>query len=210
MNYSNDEDLLMNNQLNPKINTKYIKGITYSQNNNINKGKKIIKKQKIKIENINPEKMEYNFNEVIYLNLPTPVQNIEQYQKKENIKKNQIFENMEVNEDNLIPKRSIKSGNAFKINKKITNKKYINKNKINDLENLDNINDILYKNYSNNNISKNNFNILGQNSGKTNAKKNNNSNSNSNFNSNNNISDLKMTKSSIQISGKNFQKKKFL
>ena len=86
MNYSNDEDLLMNNQLNPKINTKYIKGITYSQNNNINKGKKIIKKQKIKIENINPEKMEYNFNEVIYLNLPRPVQNIEQYQKKENIK----------------------------------------------------------------------------------------------------------------------------
>ena len=207
MNYSNDEDLLMNNQLNPKINTKYIKGITYSQNNNINKGKKIIKKQKIKIENINPEKIEYNFNEDIYLNLPRPVQNLEQYQKKENIKKNQIFENMEVNEDNLIPKRSIKSGNAFKINKKITNKKYINKNKINDLENLDNINDILYKNYSNNNISKNNFNILGQNSGKTNAKKNNNSNSNSNFNSNNNISDLKMTKSSIQISGKNFQKK---
>ena len=207
MNYSNDEDLLMNNQLNPKINTKYIKGITYSQNNNINKGKKIIKKQKIKIENINPEKIEYNFNEDIYLNLPRPVQNLEQYQKKENIKKNQIFENMEVNEDNLIPKRSIKSGNAFKINKKINNKKYINKNKINDLENLDNINDILYKNYSNNNISKNNFNILGQNSGKTNAKKNNNSNSNSNFNSNNNISDLKMTKSSIQISGKNFQKK---
>ena len=207
MNYSNDEDLLMNNQLNPKINTKYIKGITYSQNNNINKGKKIIKKQKIKIENINPEKIEYNFNGDIYLNLPRPVQNLEQYQKKENIKKNQIFENMEVNEDNLIPKRSIKSGNAFKINKKITNKKYINKNKINDLENLDNINDILYKNYSNNNISKNNFNILGQNSGKINAKKNNNSNSNSNSYSNNNISDLKMTKSSIQISGKNFQKK---
>ena len=208
MNYSNDEDLLMNNQLlNPKINTKYIKGITYSQNNNINKGKKIIKKPKIKIENINPEKIEYNFNEDIYLNLPRPVQNIEQYQKKENIKKNQIFENMEVNEDNLIPKRSIKSGNAFKINKKINNKKYINKNKINDLENLDNINDILYKNYSNNNISKNNFNILGKNSGKINPKKNNNSNSNSNSNSNNNISDLKMTKSSIQISGKNFQKK---
>ena len=202
MNYSNDEDLVMNNQINQRINTKYIKGINYSQNN-INKGKNIIKKQKIKIENINPEKIEYNLNEDIYLNLPRPIQNLEQYQKKENIKNIQIFESMETNVDNLMPKRSIKSGNIFKINKKINNKIYINKNKINDAENVDNINSILYKNYSNNNISKNNFNILGQNSGKINIKKNNNSNSNSN----NNITDLKMTNTSIQIKGKNFQKK---
>ena len=45
MNYSNDEDLVMNNQINQKINTKYIKGINYSQNN-IRKGKNFIKKQK--------------------------------------------------------------------------------------------------------------------------------------------------------------------
>jgi hypothetical protein len=76
----------------------------------------------------------------------------------------------------------------------------MNKNKINELDN----NDILYKNYSNNNISKNNFNILGQNSGKINQKK------IANFNINNptnNNSDLKMTTSSIQISGTNFPKK---
>jgi serine/threonine protein kinase len=80
------------------------------------------------------------------------------------------------------------------------NKKYMNKNKINELDN----NDILYKNYSNNNISKNNFNILGQNSGKINQKKITNFNMN---NPSNNNSELKMTNSSIQISGKNFQKK---
>jgi hypothetical protein len=76
----------------------------------------------------------------------------------------------------------------------------MNKNKINELDN----NDMLYKNYSNNNISKNNFNILGQNSGKINQKK------IANFNINNptnNNSDLKMTTSSIQISGTNFPTK---
>ena len=199
MNYPNEEDLIKNNnQISQKISTKYIKSMNYPQNN-INKGKIILKKQKIK-ENINPEIIEFKLKEDFYLNMPRPIQNLEPYQKKEKIKKSQIFDEIETNNEYLMPKNSIKSSNSFKINMKINNKKYMNKNKINELDN----NDILYKNYSNNNISKNNFNILGQNSGKINQKK------IANFNMNNptnNNSDLKMTKSSIQISGNNFPKK---
>ena len=199
MNYPNEEDLIKNNsQINQKINNKYIKSMNYPQNN-INKGKIILKKQKIK-ENINPEIIEFKLKEDFYLNMPRPIQNLEPYQTKEKIKKNQLFENIETNHEYPMPKHSIKSSNSFKINTKINNKKYMNKNKINELDN----NDILYKNYSNNNISKNNFNILGQNSGKINQKKITNFNMN---NPGNNNSDLKMTNSSIQISGINFQKK---
>jgi len=199
MNYPNEEDLIKNNsQITQKISNKYIKSMNYPQNN-INKGKIILKKQKIK-ENINPEIIEFKLKEDFYLNMPRPIQNLEPYQTKEKIKKNQIFENIETNHEYPMPKHSIKSSNSFKINTKINNKKYMNKNKINELDN----NDILYKNYSNNNISKNNFNILGQNSGKINQKKITNFNMN---NPSNNNSDLKMTNSSIQISGKNFQKK---
>ena len=201
MNYPNEEDLIKNNsQINQKINNKYIKSMNYPQNN-INKGKIILKKQKIK-ENINPEIIEFKLKEDFYLNMPRPIQNLEPYQTKEKIKKNQLFENIETNHEYPKPKHSIKSSNSFKINTKINNKKYMNKNKINELDN----NDILYKNYSNNNISKNNFNILGQNSGKINQKKITNFNMN---NPGNNNSDLKMTNSSIQISGINFQKKNF-
>ena len=199
MNYPNEEDLIKNNsQITQKISNKYIKSMNYPQNN-INKGKIILKKQKIK-ENINPEIIEFKLKEDFYLNMPRPIQNLEPYQTKEKIKKNQLFENIETNHEYPMPKHSIKSSNSFKINTKINNKKYMNKNKINELDN----NDILYKNYSNNNISKNNFNILGQNSGKINPKKITNFNMN---NPSNNNSDLKMTNSSIQISGKNFQKK---
>ena len=199
MNYPNEEDLIKNNsQISQKISNKYIKSMNYPQNN-INKGKIILKKQKIK-ENINPEIIEFKLKEDFYLNMPRPIQNLEPYQTKEKIKKNQLFENIETNHEYPMPKHSIKSSNSFKINTKINNKKYMNKNKINELDN----NDILYKNYSNNNISKNNFNILGQNSGKINQKKITNFNMN---NPSNNNSDLKMTNSSIQISGKNFQKK---
>ena len=199
MNYPNEEDLIKNNsQITQKISNKYIKSMNYPQNN-INKGKIILKKQKIK-ENINPEIIEFKLKEDFYLNMPRPIQNLEPYQTKEKIKKNQLFENIETNHEYPMPKHSIKSSNSFKINTKINNKKYMNKNKINELDN----NDILYKNYSNNNISKNNFNILGQNSGKINQKKITNFNMN---NPSNNNSDLKMTNSSIQISGKNFQKK---
>ena len=198
MNYSN-ENLLMNNQIQikPKTINEYIKTINYPLNN-INKGKITIKKQKIKQENINPEIIEINLKEVIHQNMPKPIQNLEPYQKKEKQKKNQILENIELNNKYPIPKHSIKSSNSSKINTKITNKKYLNKNKINSKDNSDNIdnidnfdNDILYKNYSNNNISKNNFNIFGQ----IKTKK------ISNFNSINNKADLKMTKSSIQIKG---------
>ena len=198
MNYPNDEDIVKNNQINQKINNKYIKAMNYPQNS-INKGKLFLKKQKIK-ENMNPEIIQFNLKEDFYLNMPRPIQNLEPYQKKETIQNNQIFDDIEVNAKYPMPKHSIKSSNSFKINTKINNKKYLNKNKINELDN----NDILYKNYSNNNISKNNFNILGQNSGKINQKK------ISNFNisiPNKNNTDLKMTKSSIQISGKNLQKK---
>ena len=199
MNYPNEEDLIKNNsQITQKISNKYIKSMNYPQNN-INKGKIILKKQKIK-ENINPEIIEFKLKEDFYLNMPRPIQNLEPYQTKEKIKKNQLFENIETNHEYPMPKHSIKSSNSFKINTKINNKKYMNKNKINELDN----NDILYKNYSNNNISKNNFNILGQNSGKITQKKITNFNMN---NPSNNNSDLKMTNSSIQISGKNFQKK---
>lgn len=199
MNYPNEEDLIKNNsQITQKISNKYIKSMNYPQNN-ISKGKIILKKQKIK-ENINPEIIEFKLKEDFYLNMPRPIQNLEPYQTKEKIKKNQLFENIETNHEYPMPKHSIKSSNSFKINTKINNKKYMNKNKINELDN----NDILYKNYSNNNISKNNFNILGQNSGKINQKKITNFNMN---NPSNNNSDLKMTNSSIQISGKNFQKK---
>ena len=199
MNYPNEEDLIKNNsQITQKISNKYIKSMNYPQNN-INKGKIILKKQKIK-ENINPEIIEFKLKEDFYLNMPRPIQNLEPYQTKEKIKKNQLFENIETNHEYPMPKHSIKSSNSFKINTKINNKKYMNKNKINELDN----NDTLYKNYSNNNISKNNFNILGQNSGKINQKKITNFNMN---NPSNNNSDLKMTNSSIQISGKNFQKK---
>ena len=199
MNYPNEEDLIKNNsQITQKISNKYIKSMNYPQNN-INKGKIILKKQKIK-ENINPEIIEFKLKEDFYLNMPRPIQNLEPYQTKEKIKKNQLFENIETNHEYPMPKHSIKSSNSFKINTKINNKKYMNKNKINELDN----NDILYKNYSNNNISKNNFNILGQNSGKINQKNITNFNMN---NPSNNNSDLKMTNSSIQISGKNFQKK---
>jgi len=199
MNYPNEEDLIKNNsQISQKISNKYIKSMNYPQNN-INKGKIILKKQKIK-ENINPEIIEFKLKEDFYLNMPRPIQNLEPYQTKEKIKKNQLFENIETNHEYPMPKHSIKSSNSFKINTKINNKKYMNKNKINELDN----NDILYKNYSNNNISKNNFNILGQNSGKINQKKITNFNMN---NPGNNNSDLKMTNSSIQISGINFQKK---
>ena len=199
MNYPNEEDLIKNNsQISQKISNKYIKSMNYPQNN-INKGKIILKKQKIK-ENINPEIIEFKLKEDFYLNMPRPIQNLEPYQTKEKIKKNQLFENIETNHEYPMPKHSIKSSNSFKINTKINNKKYMNKNKINELDN----NDILYKNYSNNNISKNNFNILGQNSGKITQKKITNFNMN---NPSNNNSELKMTNSSIQISGKNFQKK---
>ena len=200
MNYPNEEDLIKsNNQISQKISTKYIKSMNYPQNN-INKGKIILKKQKIKENIVNPEIIEFKLKEDFYLNMPRPIQNLEPYQKKEKIKKNQIFEEIETNSEYPMPKHSIKSSNSFKINTKINNKKYMNKNKINELDN----NDMLYKNYSNNNISKNNFNILGQNSGKINQKK------IANFNINNptnNNSDLKMTTSSIQISGTNFPKK---
>ena len=199
MNYPNEEDLIKNNsQITQKISNKYIKSMNYPQNT-INKGKIILKKQKIK-ENINPEIIEFKLKEDFYLNMPRPIQNLEPYQTKEKIKKNQLFENIETNHEYPMPKHSIKSSNSFKINTKINNKKYMNKNKINELDN----NDILYKNYSNNNISKNNFNILGQNSGKITQKKITNFNMN---NPSNNNSELKMTNSSIQISGKNFQKK---
>ena len=198
MNYPKDEDLVMNNQINQKINNKYIKTMNYPLNN-INKGKIFLKKQKIK-ENINPEIIEFKSKEDYYLNMPRPIQNLEPYQKEETYNNNQIFGDIENNIQYPMPKNSIKSSNSFKINTKINNKKYMNKNKINELDN----NDILYKNYSNNNISKNNFNILGQNSGKIIQKKISNLNS---INPNINISDLKMTKSSIQISGKNLQKK---
>ena len=199
MNYPNEEDLIKNNsQITQKISNKYIKSMNYPQNN-ISKGKIILKKQKIK-ENINPEIIEFKLKEDFYLNMPRPIQNLEPYQTKEKIKKNQLFENIETNHEYPMPKHSIKSSNSFKINTKINNKKYMNKNKINELDN----NDVLYKNYSNNNISKNNFNILGQNSGKITQKKITNFNMN---NPSNNNSDLKMTNSSIQISGKNFQKK---
>ena len=200
MNYPNEEDLIKsNNQISQKISTKYIKSMNYPQNN-INKGKIILKKQKIKENIVNPEIIEFKLKGDFYLNMPRPIQNLEPYQKKEKIKKNQIFEEIETNSEYPMPKHSIKSSNSFKINTKINNKKYMNKNKINELDN----NDMLYKNYSNNNISKNNFNILGQNSGKINQKK------IANFNINNptnNNSDLKMTTSSIQISGTNFPKK---
>ena len=199
MNYPNEEDLIKNNsQITQKISNKYIKSMNYPQNT-INKGKIILKKQKIK-ENINPEIIEFKLKEDFYLNMPRPIQNLEPYQTKEKIKKNQLFENIETNHEYPMPKHSIKSSNSFKINTKINNKKYMNKNKINELDN----NDILYKNYSNNNISKNNFNILGQNSGKITQKKITNFNMN---NPSNNNSELQMTNSSIQISGKNFQKK---
>ena len=199
MNYPNEEDLIKNNsQITQKISNKYIKSMNYPQNN-INKGKIILKKQKIK-ENINPEIIEFKLKEDFYLNMPRPIQNLEPYQTKEKIKKNQLVEKIETNHEYPMPKHSIKSSNSFKINTKINNKKYMNKNKINELDN----NDILYKNYSNNNISKNNFNILGQNSGKITQKKITNFNMN---NPSNNNSELKMTNSSIQISGKNFQKK---
>ena len=199
MNYSN-ENILMNSQIQikPKTITKYIKTINYPINN-INKGKITIKKQKIKQENLNPEIIELNLKEELYQNMPKPIQNLEPYQKNEKPKKNQIFENIDLNNDYLMPKHSIKSSNSSKINTKITNKKYLNKNRINSIDTSDNIdiidNDILYKNYSNNNISKNNFNIFGQNSGKIKTKK------ISNFNAINNKDVLKMTKSSIQING---------
>ena len=198
MNY--DEDLVMNNHNhnNPNINTKYIKSLNYPQNS-INIGKINLRKQKIKVEkNINPEIFEFQSNENYY-NMPRPIQNLEPYIKKETIKVNQIFENMEPNVECLMPKHSIKPSNSSKINTKINNKKYMNKNKFNDLDNFDH-NDILYKNKSNNNISKNNFNIPGQNSGKIITKK------ITNFNSNNTY-DLKMAKSSIQINGKILPKK---
>ena len=172
--------------------------MNYPQND-INKRKIIVKKQKIK-ENINPEIIEFKLKEEFYLNIPRPIQNLEPYQTKEKIKKNKLFENIEANNENPMQKYSIKTSNSFKINTKINNKKYTNKNKINELDN----NDILYKNYSNN-ISKNNFNILGQYSGKINQKKV--TNLNMNNPNNNNNSDLKMTNSSFQISWKNFQKK---
>ena len=189
MNYPNEE-LTMNNQINPNQNkiTKYIKSLNYPQKN-INIGKMTLKKQVIKQEKekekINPEIIEFKLKEKnLYINKPKP--NLELYQKKENNQEqNKIFENNEIiKNDYLMPKHSIKSSNSFKINTKIKNKKYLNKNKIydfpNDLDNINNNEYILAKNYSN----------------KTNTKK------FANFNLiPNNTTNLKMTKSSIQING---------
>ena len=202
MNHPNDEELMMNNnQINQNKNSKHIISINYPKNT-INKGKIFVKKPKIKNDNINPEIIAFELKDDFYSNMPRPIQNLEPYQKKDNNNTNQYFEDNETNSEYLMPKHSIKSNNSSKINTKINNQKYMNKNKINNLDNFDN-DDMLYKNYLNNNISKNAFNILGKNSGKINQKK------IKNFNSNNpnNTSDLKMTKSSIQISGKPFQKK---
>ena len=197
MNYTN-EDLANNNQIqiNPNGNTaKYIKSINYPQNNK-NITKITFKNQKIKSENMNPEIIDFQLKGDILM--PRPKQNLEPYQNKEQPQKNQIFENIEMNNKNfLMPKHSIKSSNSFKINTKINNKKYLNKiNKINDLDNFDNDN-LLYKNYSNNNISNKNFNILGQYYGKIQSKKI----SNYNLKNINNTGDLKIAKSSIQING---------
>ena len=189
MNYPN-EKITMNNQINPNQNkiTKYIKSLNYPQKN-INIGKMTLKKQIIKQEKekekINPEIIEFKLKEKnLYINKPKP--NLELYQKKENQEQNKIFENNEIiNNEYLMPKHSIKSSNSFKINTKIKNKKYLNKNKISEFPNdFDNINpneNILSKNYSN----------------KTNTKK------ITNFNliTPNNTTNLKMTKSSIQING---------
>ena len=189
MNYPNEE-LTMNNQINPNQNkiTKYIKSLNYPQKN-INIGKMTLKKQVIKQEKekekINPEIIEFKLKEKnLYINKPKP--NLELYQKKENNQEqNKIFENNEIiNNDYLMPKHSIKSSNSFKINTKIKNKKYLNKNKIydfpNDFDNINNNEYILAKNYSN----------------KTNTKK------FANLNLiPNNTTNLKMTKSSIQING---------
>ena len=147
MNYTN-EDLANNNQIqiNPNGNTaKYKKSINYPQNNK-NITKITFKNQKIKSENMNPEIIDFQLKGDILM--PRPKQNLEPYQNKEQPQKNQIFENIEMNNKNfLMPKHSIKSSNSFKINTKINNKKYLNKiNKINDLDNFDNDN-LLYKNY---------------------------------------------------------------
>ena len=192
MNYPNEE-LTMNNQINPNQNkiTKYIKSLNYPQKN-INIGKMTLKKQVIKQEKekekINPEIIEFKLKEKnLYINKPKP--NLELYQKKENNQEqNKIFENNEIiKNDYLMPKHSIKSSNSFKINTKIKNKKYLNKNKIYDFPNdFDNINNNEYNEY-----------ILAKNySNKTNTKK------FANFNLiPNNTTNLKMTKSSIQING---------
>ena len=150
MNYPNEE-LTMNNQINPNQNkiTKYIKSLNYPQKN-INIGKMTLKKQVIKQEKekekINPEIIEFKLKEKnLYINKPKP--NLELYQKKENNQEqNKIFENNEIiNNDYLMPKHSIKSSNSFKINTKIKNKKYLNKNKIYDFPNdFDNINNNEY------------------------------------------------------------------
>ena len=75
MNYPNEEDLIKsNNQISQKISTKYIKSMNYPQNN-INKGKIILKKQKIKENIVNPEIIEFKLKEDFYLNMPRPIQN---------------------------------------------------------------------------------------------------------------------------------------
>ena len=193
MNYPN-EDLV--NQM--RSNTKYVKSFNYPSPN-INLAKNIRKKEKIKEEKMNPEIIEFKSEENMFLKMPMPVQNLEPYKSKEK-EKNLIFENkyLDKNVEYLMPKHSIKSSNSFKINTKINNKKYIgnnNQNKINDYEMFENSNNgyILYKNNSNNNISNNKINIIGTNSGKIKSK------TMSNYISNN--SNLKMTKSSMQISG---------
>jgi len=188
MNYPNEE-IGMNNQINTNQNkiTKYIKSLNYPPKN-ISIGKMTLKKQVIKEkekEKINPEIIEFKLIEKnLYINKPKP--NLELYQKKENQEQNQIFENNEIlNNDYLMPKHSIKSSNSFKINTKIKNKKYLNKNKIydfpNDFDYINSNENILSKNYSN----------------KTNTKQ------ISNFNliTPKNTTNLKMTKSSIQIDG---------
>ena len=195
MNYPNEEIGMNNNQINVNQNkiTKYIKSLNYPQKN-INIGKMTLKKQMIKQEKekekekTNPEIIEFKLKEKnLYINKPKP--NLELYQKKENQEQNNIFENNEIiNNEYLMPKHSIKSSNSFKINTKIKNKKYLNKNKIydfpNDFDYINSNENILSKNYSNKTNTKkiSNFNLITPNNPNTST-------------------NLKMTKSSIQING---------
>ena len=75
----------------------------------------ILKKQKIKENIVNPEIIEFKLKEDFYLNMPRPIQNLEPYQKKEKIKKNQIFEDIETNNEYPMPKHSIKSSNSLMV-----------------------------------------------------------------------------------------------
>ena len=179
MNYPNEEIGMNNNQINVNQNkiTKYIKSLNYPQKN-INIGKMTLKKQMIKQEKekekekekTNPEIIEFKLKEKnLYINKPKP--NLELYQKKENQEQNNIFENNEIiNNEYLMPKHSIKSSNSFKINTKIKNKKYLNKNKIydfpNDFDYINSNENILSKNYSNKTNTKkiSNFNLMSFNS----------------------------------------------